>query len=117
MIIRLSPIEVNFVFAAVKSFGGNITISGNFILTAKYSIKREDLDLRRKDQFDKLSSDINKQTRMHSSRMRTVRSSSRLSWGGCLPQCMLGYQPTPQQTPLGADPPPRSRHPFESRPE
>ena len=34
-------------------------------------------------------------TRMHSSRMRTARSSSR--WmGGCLPQCMLGYT-----TPLG----------------
>ena len=52
-------IEVNFVFAAVKSLGGNITISGNFILTAKNSTKREDLDFRRKDQFDKLSSDNN----------------------------------------------------------
>ena len=31
-------------------------------------------------------------TRMHSSRMCTVRSSSRLL-GECLPQCMLGYTP------------------------
>ena len=31
-------------------------------------------------------------TRMHSSRMRTARSSSR-QLGGCLPQCMLGYTP------------------------
>ena len=31
------------------------------------------------------------ETRMHSSRMRTARSSSRLLGGGCLPQCMLGY--------------------------
>ena len=30
-------------------------------------------------------------TRMHSSRMRTVRSSSRLPGGGCLPQYILGY--------------------------
>ena len=31
---------------------------------------------------------------MHSSRMRTVRSSSRLRGGGAvLPQCMLGYTP------------------------
>ena len=29
--------------------------------------------------------------------------------GGCLPQCMLGYQP-PKQTPLGADTPPGNRH-------
>ena len=35
---------------------------------------------------------ILKWTRMHSSRMRTARSSSRLLWG-CLPQCMLGYPP------------------------
>ena len=42
------------------------------------------------------------QTRMHSSRMRTVHSSSRLFLGG-LPQCMLGYQPQGQTTPfLGA---------------
>ena len=36
-----------------------------------------------------------KETRMYSSRMRTVRSSSRLlgRGGGCLPQCMLGYTP------------------------
>ena len=40
-------------------------------------------------------------TRMHSSGMRTVRSSSRLSRG--LPQCMLRYQPPP---PPGADLPP-----------
>ena len=35
---------------------------------------------------------------MHSSRMCTSRSSSRLmAWGrGCLPQCMLGYPPSPQ---------------------
>ena len=65
---------------------------------------------------------------MHSSRMRTVHSSSRLSQGG-LPQCMLGYHPReqtpradpldqahlppgpdtppPQQTPLDQEPPPR----------
>ena len=30
---------------------------------------------------------------MHSSRMLTARSSSCLLWGGCLPQCMLGYPP------------------------
>ena len=35
-----------------------------------------------------------KNTRMHSSRMRTARSSGRLLWGGGgLPQCMLGYPP------------------------
>ena len=34
-------------------------------------------------------------TRMHSSRMHTARSSSRLL-GGCLPQCMLGYTPPTQ---------------------
>ena len=34
---------------------------------------------------------------MHSSRMRTVRSSNRLLWG-CLSRCMLGY------TPLGSGP-------------
>ena len=33
------------------------------------------------------------QIRMHSSRMRTTRGSSRR---GCLPQCMLGYTPPPQ---------------------
>ena len=38
------------------------------------------------------------QTRMHSSRMRTVRSSGRRgvgvsARGECLPQCMLGYTP------------------------
>ena len=59
MIIRLNPTEVNFAFAAVKSFGASITISGNFILTAKISIKSNDLDFRRKDQFDKLASDNN----------------------------------------------------------
>ena len=39
---------------------------------------------------------------MHSSRMRTARSSS--CWGG-LPQCMLGYTPgyTPGNPPLGVD--------------
>ena len=47
---------------------------------------------------------------MHSSGMRTVRSSSRLSRGG-LPQCMLRYQPPP---PPGAAP--RTRHPPGSRP-
>ena len=30
-------------------------------------------------------------TRMHSSRMHTACSSSCLLWGGCLPQCILGY--------------------------
>ena len=55
----MSPIEVNFVFAAVKSFGASITISGNFLLTAKNSIKRKDLGFRRKYQVDKLSSDNN----------------------------------------------------------
>ena len=30
---------------------------------------------------------------MHSSRMHTARSSSRMLGGGCLPQCMLGYPP------------------------
>ena len=43
-------------------------------------------------------------TRMHSNRMRTIRSSSRLFRGG-LPQCILGYQPPP-----GPDHTPRSRH-------
>ena len=38
-------------------------------------------------------------TRMHSSRMRTVRSSSRLSRRG-LPQCMLGYPPDHAHTHL-----------------
>ena len=32
-------------------------------------------------------------TRMHSSRMRTARSSSRQVGEGVLPQCMLGYPP------------------------
>ena len=37
---------------------------------------------------------IKMNTRMHSSRMRSARSSSRLLGGGaCLPQCMLGYTP------------------------
>ena len=34
-------------------------------------------------------------TRMHSSRMRTARSSSRLLGEGCLPHCMLGYTHPP----------------------
>ena len=55
---------------------------------------------------------------MHSSRMRTVHSSSCLSHGG-LPQCMLGYHPR-KQTPLGADPqsrPPRpGTHPLDQPP-
>ena len=69
-------------------------------------------------------------TRMHSSGMRTICSSSRLSWGG-LPQCMLGYQPPgrrppdqapgpgtprtppPEQTPLIAHTP-ETRHPPET---
>ena len=56
---------------------------------------------------------------MHSSRMRTVRSSSHLSRGEGLPQCILGYQfaqfkvspPSdqahipPDQAPPAADPP------------
>ena len=49
-----------------------------------------------------VSKQTEKITRMHSSGMRTVCSSSRLSWGG-LPQRMLGYHP------LGAAP--RTRHP------
>ena len=59
---------------------------------------------------------------MHSSRMRTVRSSSRLSGGGCLPQCMVGYPlgadtPGSRHCPPGADTPkqqtpPGSRHPH-----
>ena len=54
---------------------------------------------------------------MHSSRMHTIRSSSRLSWGGGLPQCMLEYQPPGSRHPPGAEPPrtrhtPRSRHPL-----
>ena len=62
-------------------------------------------------------------TRMHSSRIRTVRSSSRLSRGrGGLPQCMLGYQPPhPWSRPPGSRPPrdqtpPRSRHPWSRHP-
>ena len=46
-------------------------------------------------------------TRMHSSGMLTVRSSSRLSGGG-LPQCMLGYPPGGR--------PPQSRHPQDQAP-
>ena len=52
------------------------------------------------------------------------------SWGGCLPQCMLGYTPPWSRHPLGADPPeqtspeqtppradtPQSRHPPEQTP-
>ena len=49
------------------------------------------------------------QTRMHSSRMRTVCSSSRLSRGG-MPQCMLAYQPP------GADPPRTRHHPPDQNP-
>ena len=42
---------------------------------------------------------------MHSSRMHTIHSSSHLSRGGGLPQCMLGYQPPPRtRHPPGADP-------------
>ena len=50
-----------------------------------------------------------KETRMHSSRMRTTCSSSRR--GGRLPQCMLGYPPwvwawkPPQARPLNFPPP------------
>ena len=43
------------------------------------------------------------ETRMHSSRMPTVRSSSRAALGGGLPRCMLGYTPLH----LGLAPPPR----------
>ena len=73
---------------------------------------------------------------MHSSRMRTIRSSSRLSRGGGLPQCMLGYQPPPPpdqaptpradtppdqtppgpDTPLGADTPPEQTPPRDQSP-
>ena len=44
-------------------------------------------------------------TRVHSSGMRTVCSSSCLSRGGGLSQCMLGYQPPREQTPLEQAPP------------
>ena len=50
-------------------------------------------------------------TRIHSSRMRTTRSSSHQLGGGSLPQCMLGYTPWvwgPGVPPgVGLDPPPR----------
>ena len=61
--------------------------------------------------FTKNSIDINSliETRMHSSRMRTVRSSSRLSGGG-LPQCMLGYQPPPDQAHTSPDQAPPWEH-------
>ena len=36
---------------------------------------------------------IKMNTRTHSSRMRSARSSSHLLGGACLPQCMLGYTP------------------------
>ena len=42
---------------------------------------------------------------MHSSRMRTARSSSRL-WREGLPQCMLGYTRLGLDTPLTLDHPP-----------
>ena len=48
-------------------------------------------------------------TRMHSSRMRTARSSGRL--GGCLHQA-----PPRSRHPLGADTPPPSRHPQTRHP-
>ena len=48
-------------------------------------------------------------TRMHSSGMRTICSSG---GGGCLPQCMLGYQPPPTRCPPGADPS-QTRHPLQ----
>ena len=34
------------------------------------------------------------------------------TWGGDLPQCMLGYYPPPDQAPLGPDTP-QTRHPLE----
>ena len=48
-------------------------------------------------------------TRMHSIRIRTASSSSRLLGGGCLPQCMLGYPlgvglEIPQARPLNFPP-------------
>ena len=49
------------------------------------------------------------QTRMHSSRMRTARTSNRVGGGGCLPQCMLGYPPVWEWRPArhaGIPPPP-----------
>ena len=49
-------------------------------------------------------------TRMHSSRMCTVRSSSCLSRGG-LPQRMLGYHHPPGSRPPWTRHPPGSRHP------
>ena len=57
-------------------------------------------------------------TRMHSSRMRTVCSSSHLSRGGGvggLPQCMLGYPPQ-GQAPTGADTPPDQAPPRPGTP-
>ena len=57
---------------------------------------------------------------MHSRRMRTIRSSNRLSrgWGGvggCLPQCMLGYQPPLEQAPLPREQTPRDQAAPRSR--
>ena len=52
------------------------------------------------------NSQIFKRTRMHSSRMRTARSSSHQpGGGGGLPQCMLGYTNPPGCGP--GEPPPR----------
>ena len=51
---------------------------------------------------------LEEETRMHSSRMRTARNSSRLLGDeGCPPQCMLGYTPTGGglDTPSQPDPP------------
>ena len=60
---------------------------------------------------------ISVNTRMHSSRVRTVRSSSCLLVGRCLPQCMLRYTPSPRSGPgpplgldLGTLPRPGPRH-------
>ena len=50
---------------------------------------------------------------MHSSGMRTVRSSSRLSRGG-LPQCMLRYQPPPGSSPSDQAPPWERSSPLEA---
>ena len=53
---------------------------------------------------------------MHSSGMRTVRSSNHLSRGS-LPQCMLGYQPPWSRPPRSRRPPPWSRHPQTRHPQ
>ena len=67
----------------------------------KTSIFASVLITKRKSQYSTRTLDS---TRMHSSMMRTTRSSSRLlGEAGCMPQCMLGYPPGcgPGGNPLG----------------